>query len=414
MVLQALDFFFEICKCLPEKLRHRIDRSRLFSTEKNSNKNMDKLKKCIASTVKSLNHWGEKEPISWSKLESMLRRLREYRKMYLFSDLLGDVLNMNDLGIKKEEDLIIALTFFHETGVIVFRNEVKVKEFIILDVQWFVDAFKCIILEEEHINIKDQFNFPEFNNLNMFGLLSNKLLNELWKDSSFYQHKESLVTHMKQLDMIAELPAGMLYVPCMNKNKYSCRILQNCNVSSTLCFLFEFLPCVIHHRLIVSCINNLGMEPWISEGKKCIFHTVTILTWKDQNNRVLIGICDNTKTTHTEFPYSIEIQINVTNPEKIDTELTSKLKIDICQQLTELTRAFTSCERSYYVGYRCTVEPFGGNVNSCIIKEDELSKSKRICSKCSPSHIVDLRSIIRFWVSMCFRYNVECNVCIFN
>ncbi|XP_078321834.1 uncharacterized protein LOC144621833 isoform X2 [Crassostrea virginica] len=393
---KALDFFFEICKCLPEKLRNRLDRSRLFSTEKNSNKNMDNLKKCIASTVKSLNHWGEEVPISWSKLESMFKKLREYRKIYLLSDLLGDVQNMKDLRIENEKDLIIALTFFHETGVIVFSKEVKT--FIILDVQWFVDAFKCIILEEEHINIKDQFNFPEFNDLTEFGLLSNKLLNELWKDSSFYQHKESLVTYMKQLDMIAELTKEMWFVPCMNKQRYQCSVLENCNVSSRLCFLYEFLPFVIYHRLIVACVNNLGMKPWKIEGKPCIFHTVTILCSKDPIHRVLIGICENKERTHREYPYSIEIQINVTKQgKKIDTRWTSKFKKDICQILTVLTQVFSSCERSFHVGYRCRLEPFGGNLEGHIIKEEEIPSLELVCSKCSPSHYVDKRSILCYW-----------------
>ena len=394
--LQAMEYFFEICEWLPEKLRNHMDRNRVFSVEKKSNKNMENLKKCITSTVKSQSHWGEKVPISWSNLESMLKKLRKDSNLYLFSDLLRDVQNMSELKIENENDLILALTFFHETGVILFRKEIK--DIVILSVQWFIDAFKCIILDEEHMKIKDHINFQDFNDLHRFGLLSTNLLESLWKDNNFFQHKQSLVTHMKQLDMIAELSKDMWYVPCMNKQKYLCKVLENCTVSSRLCFLYEFLPFVIYHRLVVACINNLGMKPWESEGIKCIYHTVTILCSTDGTHRVLIGICANTERTHREYPYSIEIQINVTKQgKKIDTQWTSKLKKDICQILTVLTQVFSSCERSFHVGYRCRLEPFGGNLEGHIIKEEETHALELVCSKCSPSHYVDMRSILCYW-----------------
>ena len=395
---QALKYFFDICKILPEKLRHRMDKSRVFSVQKNSDKNMKNLKKCIASTVKSQSHWGERVPISWTKLESMLKKLREGAKIYLLSDLLRVVLNMNELMIKNEEDLIIALTFFNETGVILFRSEIK--NIIILDVQWFVDAFKRIILDKEHMDKKDQFNWADFNDLYEFGLLSTTLLNKLWEDNGFQEYKESLVNHMKQLDMLAELSEDMWYVPCMNKQMYSSEILENCNVSSTLCFLYEYLPFVIYHRLVVACINNLGMQPWIRKGIRCIFHTVTILSCNDQIHRVLIGICQSNERTNRKYPYSIEVQVNSTKRgDKIDTRLTSELRKTIFQNLTNLTQAFPSCDRSFHLGYRCKLEPFRGNQESHIIREEDIREGNPQfdCCKCNENHIVDVNSIICFW-----------------
>ncbi|XP_078322122.1 uncharacterized protein LOC111103591 [Crassostrea virginica] len=202
---------------------------------------------------------------------------------------------------------------------------------------------------------------------------------------------------MKQLDMLAELPEKMWYVPCMNKQKFNSSILDNCNASSRLCFLFEFLPFVIYHRLVVACINNMGMKPWKSTGSRCIFHTVTILTYKDNTHRVLVAICDNKERTHRDFPYSLEIQINVTKPREIDTRTTSKIQELICQNITALTQGFFSCKRHSHVGYRCTLEPFGRNLESHIIKEEEMTEPEYECSKCSQVHIVNVDSIRRFW-----------------
>ncbi|XP_078326477.1 uncharacterized protein LOC111124123 isoform X3 [Crassostrea virginica] len=387
---KAQEFYYEICKCLPKELRTHVDKSRVFSIMKHSNKNIEDIKKCVASTVKSQSHWGEDVPISWTKLASVLKKLQKDNKIYLYLDLLRFVQNSIELAMENEEELVNALTFFHETGEILFQSETGN---IILDLQWFVDAFKCIILDETHVDMK----YPEFEELNENGFLSKKILDELWNNDNFYHHKKVLVNHMKKLDMLAELSEEMWYVPCMNKQTYYWTILENCNVSSRLCFLFEFLPFVIYHRLVVACINKLEMKPWISEGRKCIFHTVAILSCKDPYHRVLIGICDNNEPTHKESPYSIEIQINVTEPREIDTKLTSEVQGRICEILSNLTQAFTSRESSFSVGYRCRLKPFGANPDGQIIKEAELSESEFDCSKCRKVHLVDVRSIRKFW-----------------
>lgn len=388
--LQARDFYHEIIKCLPEELHRHLHSSRVFAFAKNLRKNIKDLKKCLASTVKSQGHWGEHVPVSWTKLDSALRKLQEGSNIYLFKNLLTSVLDAPDLGIKNKEELIEALEFFHEKGIILFRSEIE--SAIILNVQWLVDAFKVIILDKKHL--EDEHHLDDFDELNSYGLLSSKLLIKLW-EKNFYEHKDILVDHMKQLNMLAQITTEKWYVPCMNKQTYSSAILQNCQFSSSLCFLFKFLPLDIYHRLVVSCINKLEMKPWIREGIMCIYHTVTILNCKDEIHRVLIGICYNEERTQKEYPYSIEIQINVTNPRKINSHLASK----ISQNITLLTQGFTSLESDLHVGYRCKVGPFGGNLESRIIAEENLNKSKVAidCTNCSEIHAVDVKSILCYW-----------------
>nr|XP_022305933.1 uncharacterized protein LOC111112614 isoform X2 [Crassostrea virginica] len=391
---KALQYFRQICKCLPQNLLDHLDKRRIFSFQKQSEKNVEDFKECLAATVKSQSHWGERVPISWTKHEAVLKKLKESNNVVSFSDLLRYVSETNDRKRNKEEDLLNALIFFNDTGVILFRSEIK--DIIILNVQWFVDAFKHIIFDEIHMEVmEDMRDFAEFQELNEHGLLSSKVLIVLWQNSNFYQHKNSLVNHMKHLDMLAELSKELWYVPCMNKQKYPWEILNNCNVSSRLCFLFEFLPFVIYHRLVVTCINKLGMTPWKISERMCIYHKVTVLSYKD--HRVLIAICDNKERPHRNFPYSIEIQINVTKPREIDTRLTSKLKEDIFERLSVLTQGILSSEFYSYVGYRCRLETFGKNVESHIITEEEMSASEYDCLKCSHPHIVHVGSIRRFW-----------------
>lgn len=391
---EILKYYHKICRCLPPKLLGHIEEERVFSVEKDSDKNIENLKMCIASTWKSLDQWGENVPIVWAKLESFLRKMREEKKICLILDLLKYIQKADRTLLKNREELITALKFFNDTGVILFREEVK--KFVILDVQWFVDAFKNIIMDERHIDVKDKNNLTQFDALTDSGLLFNKLLDSLWRKGNFLQHKKSLVYHMKHLDMLAELNSELWYVPCMNKQKYTDTILENCTVSSTLCFVFEFLPFVIFHRLIVACINRLKMALWKSEGKYCIYHTATILCRKNTTHRVLIGIHDLKGYKCEEYHYSIEIQAIETNPRTLDFQFCSEIKENICQILLELTQTFSMKDESFQIGYRCTVTPYSNYQKDHIILEKDLS-SEVDCSQCAPVHAVEVSSIVGFW-----------------
>lgn len=404
MFQKFLEYFFEICGTVPKRLRRHLDKERAFSVEKDSDKNMKDLKKCIASTLKGQNHWGEDVPVAWTKLESVLRKIRETVKIYPFSNLFETVTKLTDLQINNEEELITALNFFHDTGVILFQKEKE--NIVILDVQWFVDAFKCIIIDERHYENKDVDNCTDFDFLKSHGLLTGKLLDALWRDKDFQQYKEELINHMVDLNMLANLNSEEWYVPCMNKQKYTQSILNNCNVSSTLCFVFEFLPFVIFHRLVVTCINNMNMTLWQHGGQNCIFHTVVVLKCKNKTQQVLIGIRDTQITGKEPYPYSIEIQVIVTQPRLLDNYSCSEIRENIYNILENLTRTFPSDKDPFLEGYRCVINRYNDLPEGHIILKKDISEDYD-CTKCVPPHVVEVDSILSFWEVGFFIYLIE-------
>ena len=92
-----------------------LDKRRIFFFQKLSDKNVEAFKECLAATVKSQSHWGERVPISWTKLESVLRKLKKRNNVFSFSNLLKCVLETNDLKINNENDLLNAPIFFNDT-----------------------------------------------------------------------------------------------------------------------------------------------------------------------------------------------------------------------------------------------------------------------------------------------------------
>lgn len=403
---QVLDKFYkDVYQSLPKELRGHICPKKI-SVEKKSKKGINDLKEFIASTIESLDHWGENVPLAWNKLEYFLGMLRKSSNIYSFSDLQRGARTVDEIFMKNKEELITALEFFNDTGLILFRNEIENenKNAIILDVQWFVNAFKCIIMDKEHLI--DQLHYDDFDKFYVNGLLSSELLNTLWKNSNFYSHKSSLVKHMIHLDMLAELEPETWYVPCMNKQKYNQKVLGNCSFSSTLCFVFKFLPSDIYHRLISACINKLKMELWTlgTPKKYCIYHGVTILQYKNTTHRLIIGIAKREVTV--KYPYSIEIQAIETEPNKPNIQFCSKIKEDINRILLEMTCTFKSSGPHFEIGYSCSIKLHMDSPQGKIILEDVIKRNDRYhCNECSEAHWVDRKRIFEFW-EVCISKNM--------
>lgn len=392
------EYDLKIRPIIPDQLSHHISKERIFSVEKEHDKNIDHLKRCIASTLTSLDHWGENVPIAWNKLEYVLRTKSKDLKVYSFSDLQREAGLADEIFMNCKEDLITALKFFNDTGLILFRKEIQNENenVVILDVQWFVDAFKCIIMDEMHFDkTKLNYNPKDINDLHRYGLLSSELLETLWDDSDLNLYKSNIVEHMKHLYMLAELKPGSWYVPCMNKQKYNNRVL-GCNVSSTLCFVFKFLPFDIYHRLIAACINKLNLDLWKrNKNEYHIYHTVTILKCKNTTHRLIISIGKEDKDD--EYPYSIQIQAMETKPKIPDIQFCSNIKESITQILLELTLTFKSSGAKFQVGYLCKTTPHEEPPQGYIKLENTLKKKGDECHRCNPVHVVDRESILSFW-----------------
>lgn len=205
---------------------------------------------------------------------------------------------------------------------------------------------------------------------------------------------------MVNLDMIAELNPTLWYVPCMNKQRYTKSILENCTVSSTLCFVFEFLPIGIFHRLVATCINKHNITLWQSGVKYCVYNNVTVLKCKNTTLMMLIGIRGGKENADEEYPYSIEIQAIKTkdHEETIDSSLCSGIKLIICEVLSSLTQTFQTDKEPFHLGFRCVRTPYDDLPEGHIILEKDISTDGLVeCSKCEPKHNIEMDSIIGHW-----------------
>ncbi|XP_061192622.1 uncharacterized protein LOC133200822 [Saccostrea echinata] len=393
----------KIIKDLPWVLRKHIDVERVFAVAKSSRKNLNKIKQTIVEILKEQDHWGKLVPTSWLRLEAILRKLREKSNAMKISVLWEIVKNETSIGIDDRKDMLTALKFFHEIRIILFASNNSAEEFVILNIQWFIDAFQCLIDLESPLRY-DNVWCDTWNEFNTSGLVGGDLLESIWnKDQSFLTHKESLLYYMKHFGMLAEIGETKWYVPFMNKQKFEeTEVIQMYEVSSTLCFVFEFLPVTIFFQLVSHCINILGWKIWQKGGNECVFHTAIILEHKTNlSHKIILKCVDKStfKILDRALQYSIEIKAFVLEDNEISSSVTNDIRTCIQDFLQNFNPENADEGLKYYVGLRCRKEI---GMESAIIPEERFlsSSGKLECSTCKDhAHAIDCDNIYSFWIT---------------
>lgn len=91
-----------------------------------------------------------------------------------------------------DKDITQMLLFFHRVGIILYFDEDSVKETIILDIDWFVNAFQCII--EKNTGEKHKY-------FQKSGELKDDELVAVWekeeKGNEYLSYKDSIISYME-------------------------------------------------------------------------------------------------------------------------------------------------------------------------------------------------------------------------
>ena len=93
----------------------------------------------IIEVARKQPHWGEKRPIKWLLLADELDKEREKRPQMT----LTEVENLGkELRILSREEIVTFLTFHHNLGDLVYLNEDRLQNTVILSPQWLSNIFR--------------------------------------------------------------------------------------------------------------------------------------------------------------------------------------------------------------------------------------------------------------------------------
>ncbi|XP_061195671.1 uncharacterized protein LOC133203890 [Saccostrea echinata] len=362
-----IPFFDKLLESLPEQLdlKRHLNFKRYFSIGLGVEDDIENLKTCIFDLATNLPTWGEYIPAKWEAFEcSILKRTdkimhkSELRSMEIFpSDVIDDMLR-----------------FYHETGVILNFNEGHLADIIILDVQWFVDAFKLIFSDENHVKQMALYT-AEWRDLNSTGDLNDNYLQRIWNgNNSYIQNKDRLLDYMQRLGLIAK-GSSSHYVPCMNKKNFDEHerlTLRKCSYkSSILMFRFDFLPYFIFCRLVVACMCAEGgaWKTLLDEKneRKALYKNTAMFTYEE--NIVVLSVTNE----------SILTQVFVRGRKKISKIAIQSIRHSLINNLEKITGTFHK-SLTYEIGFGCKKKIVGEFSPEKIgfVPESDLKKKSEI------------------------------------
>ncbi|XP_061195041.1 probable serine/threonine-protein kinase pats1 [Saccostrea echinata] len=352
------------------------------------------LRKCIVETVEKLPQWGEEIPLKWANLEKVLLRKKQRKTRVTLKQELKEI---KDADLPRDKDLEDGLQFLHEIGQIVYFSEKELEKVIIVDVQWFVDAFKFIITDENHLA-----RIVSKNIWTNTGRITDFELTDIWEytgDSSYIQHKDDILPYMDKLGLMTkiqdDLSCQTYYIPSMNRTE----LTDNCKdainkgqKTSIMVFHFKtYLPHFFFFRLVVNCFRvwkALDMEFFC---KNAAFYMV-----KDASHCIAIAV---NKT-------SIQLQVFTADKDMdLQSECVIQIRDTVESLINEITQTFHR-HIEYERGFSCTDINITDEDDEYFLRESQIvgvktitGKEKRPCPKhvLRNPHDINKYKMMQFW-----------------
>ncbi|XP_060588033.1 uncharacterized protein LOC132743521 [Ruditapes philippinarum] len=215
-------------------------------------------------------HSKLKVPARWIALEKELVQIR-YKKIIPFSKVV-EIDSQNEFPLKEEEEIKLFLLYHHRKGTLFFFDEEPISRYVVLDTQFLIDAFRCIVTSERFCRKEPQYR-------SLWKLLQNeaKLTKELIEkcfdsNSELSKFKNEILMFMQRHYIISEVsgfdektgkcnPLGWYIVPIFLRNHSDNKTLKEFltrKKQTSLRFLmaFQYSPVVqiVYCRLIAAMV----------------------------------------------------------------------------------------------------------------------------------------------------------------
>ncbi|KAJ8307115.1 hypothetical protein KUTeg_015199 [Tegillarca granosa] len=146
------DFFDEVRNLLMENGMslndHLIDDDFGVDNTKSSDDSiLEELRQKIFEVAKDQKYWGEEKPASWITFEKILLEKQAIGIKILSFEEVMELTKELESGWIDHEELDVFLKFQHAIGNLIYFSDLK--EYVVLDPKWLINAFRCIITKEK-------------------------------------------------------------------------------------------------------------------------------------------------------------------------------------------------------------------------------------------------------------------------
>ncbi|XP_062600369.1 uncharacterized protein LOC134262003 [Saccostrea cucullata] len=386
------------------------------------------LETCLFN-IASHQRWNENIPKEWSFFEIEINQKKILMRIMNIWEIKSTASEITDRGQsasnEDENEKLDMLRYYHDTGKALYFKEDGLDDKIIINVQWFIDAFKHIITDRLHFKgiPGTQENWEEYYKT---GNLRDRLLLEIWKhkdeelceklkkegkltdtkvrsekesyekDKRYLQcHKVSLLIFMQRLGLLA-IGTESHYVPCMNRKEIEKELLnlieESESKSSVLVYEFDFLPFFLFFRLVIACMQENGWKVLRNQGTSCLYKNAALFSYIQYN--IVLSVTEES------------IQLQVFCPIQghfLETEKTCLIQGRIEELLNALAGTFHR-EIQYVRGFRCRMDKekmIAIDIKDHFLPQKDIPNEdlKLMCPLHSVNdrHIIDTTELTRYW-----------------
>ncbi|KAL3889744.1 hypothetical protein ACJMK2_002073, partial [Sinanodonta woodiana] len=183
---------------------------------------LEELKKKIVEVASQQPYWGEQIPTRWFLLEQQLMRLRDAGVKVVSYSTVENLNKEGTVRIEESEELDLFLRYLHETGTVIYFSIEVLRDNVLLDPKWMIDALKLLINAQPYLPDNPADNSTassspaasavhsditqKWSDFKEKGILTVELVDVIWtkdKHPDLHEHKDHILKIMEQLNILA-------------------------------------------------------------------------------------------------------------------------------------------------------------------------------------------------------------------
>ncbi|VDI33661.1 Hypothetical predicted protein [Mytilus galloprovincialis] len=256
---------------------------------------MAKIKAAIIRESERQPTWGESLPKCFIPLELEFASLIRRNISLITLDHLQKINSMQPIRSLSETELKVFLKFQHSIGKVLYFDERKLADRIILSPTLLIDAFKSIVTDRRFCE-GDKEREEIWDAMGKNGVLSKQAIDSVWKRKkyvTFYKDKDYLLNVMTHLDILVEpkrygsyhtrITADFYYVASMVRAIDDSGYLESADITKrniAIAFLSPsmMIPPALSFRFISYCLYVWAVRTYGETNRDMLFHRSGVFT----------------------------------------------------------------------------------------------------------------------------------------
>lgn len=282
------------------------------------------IKRSIINQILNLPHYKKNVPKSWLEVRDLITTLKDVNCIS-YIELKDKIKELNPQSFVNKEDVEDCIKFFHDIGIVLWYNKDRhLKNWVILNPSWSVDAVYKIIDDEKILNQK--------------GIILKDDFERVWKDKK-YEDKYTILKEMLEVFKIAFpkkhnvsdfiIPARLLSIP---KEK----IWNDTDAELHIEYEYEFMPKGMVNQISSELSRNIvsDEEVW-NNGVNLCFEKSSCQIFEDFYKRK-ISIKTKGKDARSIIVTIMNTIKNITEEYKgVSPKIIIPCPCDICKTISE-------------------------------------------------------------------------------